>query len=143
MLYCEVAIVGGGIGGLYTAESLLRHEKETNVCLFERNERLGGRFYDYVFRQVPNETVGRCIWLVFRPLLRKAMTAISSPGRFVIFSAGVAVQDHGKGKIFEPSQVFTFCKFSMILLAAHYPMPTDNHADKLHGRQTGNHTYRP
>lgn len=135
--------MGGGIGGLYTAESLLRHEKETNVCLFERNERLGGRFYDYVFPQVPNETVGRCIWLVFRPLLRKAMTAISNPGRFVIFSAGVAVQGHGKGKNFEPSQVFTFCRFSMILLAAHYPMPTDNHADKLHGRQTGNHTYRP
>lgn len=38
MLHCEVAIVGGGIGGLYTAESLLRHEKETNVCLFDSRE---------------------------------------------------------------------------------------------------------
>ena len=90
MLLCEVAIVGGGIGGLYTAESLLRHEKETNVCLFERNERLGGRFYDYVFPQVPDETVGRCIWLVFGPLLRKAMTVISNTGCFVGFLAEVA-----------------------------------------------------
>ena len=90
MLHCEVAIVGGGTGGLYTAESLLRHKKETKACLFERNERLGGRFYDYVFPQVPDETVGRCIWLVFGPLLRKAMFAISNPGRFVVFSAGVA-----------------------------------------------------
>ncbi|CAH3038248.1 unnamed protein product, partial [Porites lobata] len=62
--HCEVAIVGGGIGGLYTAESLLRHEKETNVCLFERNERLGGRFYDYVFPQVPDETVGLGAWRI-------------------------------------------------------------------------------
>ena len=85
MLHCEVAIVGGGIGGLYTAESLLRHEKETNVCVFERNARLGGRFYDYVFPQVPDETVGRCIWFVFGPLLRKAMTVMSNTGCFVGF----------------------------------------------------------
>ena len=32
---CDVVIVGGGIGGLYTAESLLRHGKETKVCVFE------------------------------------------------------------------------------------------------------------
>ena len=90
MLHCEVAIVGGGTGGLYTAESLLRHKKETKVCLFERNERLGGRFYDYVFPQVPNETVGRCIWFVFGPLLREAMTVISNTGCFVGFLAEVA-----------------------------------------------------
>jgi len=53
-----VAIIGGGIGGLYTAESLLRHGKETDVSVFERDVRLGGRIYDHGFPEVPDETVG-------------------------------------------------------------------------------------
>lgn len=57
---CDVAIVGGGLAGLYTAESLLRHKKETKVCVFERDVRLGGRIFDYVFPQVPDEVVGKC-----------------------------------------------------------------------------------
>ena len=56
--HCDVAIVGGGIGGLYMAESLLRHKKETNVCVLERDTRLGGRIYDHVFPQVPDVYVG-------------------------------------------------------------------------------------
>ena len=56
---CDVAIVGGGLSGLYMAESLLRHGKETQVCVFERDERLGGRIHDHVFLQVPNVTVGK------------------------------------------------------------------------------------
>ena len=40
------------------AESLLRHKKETNVCLFEKSQRLGGRIYDHVFPQVPDVAVG-------------------------------------------------------------------------------------
>ena len=55
---CDVAIVGGGLAGLYMAESLLRHKKETKVCVFERDTRLGGRIYDHVFPQVPDESVG-------------------------------------------------------------------------------------
>lgn len=55
---CDVGIVGGGLAGLYMAESLLRHQKETKVCVFERDTRLGGRVYDYVFPQVPDESVG-------------------------------------------------------------------------------------
>ena len=55
---CDVGIVGGGLAGLYMAESLLRHKKETKVCVFERDTRLGGRIYDYVFPQVPDESVG-------------------------------------------------------------------------------------
>ncbi|KAJ7340528.1 hypothetical protein OS493_003282 [Desmophyllum pertusum] len=63
-IHCGVAIVGGGIGGLYTAESLLRHKKETNVCVFERDTRLGGRIYDHVFPQVPGEYVGLGAWRI-------------------------------------------------------------------------------
>ena len=55
---CDVGIVGGGLAGLYMAESLLRHKKESTVCVFERDTRLGGRIYDYVFPQVPDESVG-------------------------------------------------------------------------------------
>jgi len=55
---CDVGIVGGGLAGLYMAESLLRHKKETKVCVFERDTRLGGRIYDYFFPQVPDESVG-------------------------------------------------------------------------------------
>ncbi|XP_078374120.1 achacin-like isoform X3 [Oculina patagonica] len=61
---CDVGIVGGGISGLYMAESLLRHKKETKVCVFERDTRLGGRIYDHVFPQVPDESVGLGAWRV-------------------------------------------------------------------------------
>ena len=40
------------------SESLLTHKKETNVCVFERDARLGGRIYDHVFSQVQDVTVG-------------------------------------------------------------------------------------
>ena len=44
-LDCEVVIVGGGVGGLHTAFRLgpVLGDK---VCLFEKEERLGGRIYD-------------------------------------------------------------------------------------------------
>ncbi|PFX27799.1 Achacin [Stylophora pistillata] len=61
---CDVAIVGGGLAGLYMAESLLRHKKETKVCVFERDVRLGGRIFDYVFPQVSDEVVGLGAWRV-------------------------------------------------------------------------------
>ena len=58
-LSCDVAIVGGGISGLYVAETLLRLKKETNVCLFEKEDRFGGRIRDYVFQQVPDIPVSK------------------------------------------------------------------------------------
>lgn len=42
---CEVAIVGGGAAGLHTAYRLGPHYG-ARVCLFERNDRLGGRIHD-------------------------------------------------------------------------------------------------
>ena len=50
---CDVAIVGGGVSGLYVAETLVRLQKETNVCLFERENRFGGRIRDHTFQRVP------------------------------------------------------------------------------------------
>jgi len=42
---CDVAIVGGGAGGSYTAARLAPTLHE-NVCLFEKNDALGGRLHD-------------------------------------------------------------------------------------------------
>ena len=56
---CGVAIVGGGISGLYVAETLVRLQKETNVCLFERDNRFGGRIRDHRFHSAPSIPVGK------------------------------------------------------------------------------------
>jgi monoamine oxidase len=47
-LACEVAIVGGGAGGLHTAFRL-GPQLGSKVCLFEKEEELGGRIYDIAF----------------------------------------------------------------------------------------------
>lgn len=44
-IHCDVAIVGGGAGGLHTAYRL-GAELGEDVCLFEKEARLGGRIYD-------------------------------------------------------------------------------------------------
>lgn len=44
-LTCEVAIVGGGVGGLHTAFRLAPELGE-GVCLFEKEAVLGGRIHD-------------------------------------------------------------------------------------------------
>eukprot|EP00168_Porphyra_purpurea_P016418 TRINITY_DN5302_c0_g2_i1.p1 TRINITY_DN5302_c0_g2~~TRINITY_DN5302_c0_g2_i1.p1 ORF type:complete len:165 (-),score=44.50 TRINITY_DN5302_c0_g2_i1:320-814(-) len=46
--YCPITIVGGGIGGAYTAWRLAVDAKvvrPADVCLFEANARLGGRIF--------------------------------------------------------------------------------------------------
>ncbi|KAL9968631.1 hypothetical protein ACROYT_G020746 [Oculina patagonica] len=63
-LSCDVVIVGGGISGLYVAETLLRLGKETNVCLFERDDRFGGRIHDHTFQRLPNIPVSLGAWRI-------------------------------------------------------------------------------
>lgn len=55
---CGVAIVGGGAAGLVLARELLKSGNETNVCIFEKENRLGGKIFDYRFSEAPNITVG-------------------------------------------------------------------------------------
>lgn len=66
-LECEVAIVGGGPGGLHTAYKLTNPPAGTTVtgltsgsgvCLFEKNDRLGGRFRDVSFGPKPDDVTG-------------------------------------------------------------------------------------
>ena len=40
------------------AETLLRKKKETNVCVFEKESRFGGRILDHWFAQAPDVAVG-------------------------------------------------------------------------------------
>lgn len=47
-LTCEVVIVGGGAGGLHTAFRL-GPQLGSKVCLFEKEEELGGRIHDVAF----------------------------------------------------------------------------------------------
>jgi hypothetical protein len=42
---CDVAIVGGGPGGVYSAYRLLETNATLNVCLMEATHRVGGRVY--------------------------------------------------------------------------------------------------
>lgn len=41
------------------AETLLRKKKETSVCVFEKEDRFGGRIFDYWFPQAPDISVGK------------------------------------------------------------------------------------
>ena len=58
---CDVVVVGGGISGMYMAETLMRMKKEDNVCLFEKDSRFGGRDYDYRFSQAPNVSISKLL----------------------------------------------------------------------------------
>ena len=63
-LRCDVAIVGGGISGVYAAYRLLKANKNTKVCVFEKDVRLGGRILDYSFKQAPNVAVGELLQIL-------------------------------------------------------------------------------
>ena len=41
------------------AETLLRTKEESSVCVFEKEDRFGGRILDYRFPQASNVTVGK------------------------------------------------------------------------------------
>ena len=48
-----------GAAGLVLARELLNSGSETNVCIFEKENRLGGKIFDYRFTEAPNITVGK------------------------------------------------------------------------------------
>ncbi|MFN9614016.1 MAG: NAD(P)-binding protein, partial [Dolichospermum sp.] len=41
----DVAIIGGGISGIYSAWRLANEKNDLKISLFESSERLGGRLY--------------------------------------------------------------------------------------------------
>src|SRR6185369_9732088 len=54
---CDVVVLGGGAGGLHTAFRL-GSKLGAGVCLFEKEDRLGGRIYD-VARVPGGPQIGR------------------------------------------------------------------------------------
>ena len=53
-----------GLGGLLMAYALLESKNktnETNVCVFERENRLGGKIFDFNFTQAPDVAVGKSV----------------------------------------------------------------------------------
>ena len=77
---CDVVVVGGGISGMYMAETLMRMKKEDNVCLFEKDSRFGGRDYDFRFSQAPNISISKlvCCHLEIRLLFLFSGVELSS-----------------------------------------------------------------
>ena len=59
LLICSGCLPCLGLSGLYMAETLLRKKKETSVCVFEKEDRFGGRIFDYRFPQAPDISVGK------------------------------------------------------------------------------------
>ncbi len=70
--HIEVAIVGAGVSGLYSAWRLLSGGYVKNVAAFEASERIGGRLLSIVPPNMPNmvaELGGMRIFLLFNPVL--------------------------------------------------------------------------
>ena len=81
---CDVAIVGGGPGGIYFAWRLLKSGSDKSVCIYERSDRFGGRIYSLrkqgpkedlvvdmgAYRYAPEPYVEpNSTWYVYTPLL--------------------------------------------------------------------------
>ena len=58
-MMCDVVVIGGGISGMYMAETLMRIKKEHNACLFEKDSRFGGRDFDVRFSRAPNISISK------------------------------------------------------------------------------------
>ena len=52
------------------AYALVKKTKETNVCVFEREDRLGGKIFDFNFSQVPDVAVGKLTLILHRHIFR-------------------------------------------------------------------------
>ena len=53
------------------AYSLLNQTNETSVCVFEREDRLGGKIFDFSFTQAPDVVVGKFKIILHQHLLKQ------------------------------------------------------------------------
>ena len=54
-----MGIIGGGISGLYMAFEILKENPSNRVCIFEKDDEVGGRIRDHRFKEAPHIDVGK------------------------------------------------------------------------------------
>ena len=64
-VHYDVAVIGGGIAGVYTAWRLKQEDPTLNVAVFEYSDRIGGRLYSYEMPGMPHikAELGGMRWL--------------------------------------------------------------------------------
>jgi lysine 2-monooxygenase len=64
-LHYDVAVIGGGVSGVYTAWRLKQEKPELKVAVFEYGDRIGGRLYSYEMPGMPHvkAELGGMRWL--------------------------------------------------------------------------------
>jgi monoamine oxidase len=76
----DVAIVGGGVSGVYSAWRLLKDGKMKNVAVFEASERIGGRLLSVPAPKIPNmvaELGGMRILPAVQPLVTNLIQTLN------------------------------------------------------------------
>jgi monoamine oxidase len=101
----DVAIVGGGIGGLYTAYRLLKRAPNTRVLVLEKSPDVGGRVYTYDGFDGATVEAGAGRFSNHHVLLRKLIRelglskqVVRIPGGFSYMPSGGATTEQGSEK---------------------------------------------
>ena len=68
------------------AYALLDKTIETNVCIFEREDRLGGKIFDFNFTQAPDVAVGKPKVILYRHIFRIIIVLPLLHSRMVVIS---------------------------------------------------------
>src|SRR4051812_6764275 len=95
----DVAIVGGGVAGAYTAWRLGRAQPNLRIRLFEMSDRIGGRLRSVAFPQAP-QLVGELGGMRFLEAHRHVFNVVKSLGLpqrgYPVFEAGDRLALRGK-----------------------------------------------
>ena len=88
---CDVAVVGGGPGGIYFAWRLLASGMDKQVCLYERSNRFGGRIYSLREQGPKSDLVVDLGAYRYAPKPFVSLEALSSRSRPICGAVGAQV----------------------------------------------------
>jgi monoamine oxidase len=79
----DVAVIGGGVSGVYTAWRLKKANRKLKVALFEYGDRIGGRLYSYPMPGMPNikAELGGMRWLLSHKIVVGLIRSLKLPTR--------------------------------------------------------------